>query len=59
MSSFKKRSYPSFAGNILNYYKFKQRWSDEVIPERLMEIQELNNLKDQIPQLGQTNLSEV
>ena len=42
-SSFKKRSYPSFAGNILNYYEFKQQSSDKVVQERLMEIHELKN----------------
>ena len=30
-----------------------------MVRERLMEIQELNNLKDKIPQLGKKKLSEV
>ena len=45
-SGFQKGKYRSFSGKILDYYKFKQCWLEEVSPERKPNIWELNALKD-------------
>ena len=49
---FQKRKYPTFSGDVLNYYEFKQRWKEEVSPEQKLEIFEVNALKDQLPALA-------
>ena len=33
-SGFEKRHYPSFNGDVLNYFKFKERWNLKVGPEK-------------------------
>ena len=32
-SGFEKQKVPSFSGDILSYYEFKERWEIEVKPE--------------------------
>ena len=32
-SGFRKLTYPTFNGYILNYLEFKKRWRNEVVPE--------------------------
>ena len=48
-----------FSGKILDYYKFKQHWLEEVSPKRKLEIWELNTLKDQVPSLGKNKLHKL
>ena len=55
-SGFQKRKYPPFSGKILDYYEFKQRWIEEVAPEKKPEVHELNALKEQLPDLGKNKL---
>ena len=52
----RKRRYPSFRGDVLNYFTFKERWNLEVGPEKQVESRELQSLKDNIPQAAKNKL---
>ena len=58
-SGFEKRKKPSFHGDVLNYYEFKNKWLQEVGPERKPEHIEISELKESLPQLAKNKLSEV
>ena len=58
-SGFQKRKYPTFAGDVLSYYEFKQHWKAEVSPEQKLEIFEVYAFKDQLPALAKNKLHKI
>ena len=58
-SGFKKLSYPSFNGDILNYLEFKKRWAAEVVPERKPPAIELVALREAIPVSSKAKIADI
>ena len=58
-SGFQKLKYPTFHGDILSYQEFKQRWEDEVTPERRPEPIELAALREALGATIQNKITEV
>ena len=58
-SGFKKLSYPSFNGDILNYLEFKKHWAAEVVPERKPPAIELVALRESIPVSAKAKIADV
>merc|ERR1712030_293438 len=58
-SGFKKLSYPSFNGDVLNYLEFKKRWKDEVVPERKPVVLELAALREAVPVIAKAKITDV
>ena len=58
-SGFQKRKYPSFDGNVLSYYEFKEHWKEEVSPEQKPEVFKVNALKDQVPLTAKNKLHKI
>merc|ERR1711873_108725 len=56
---FKKLSYPSFNGDILNYLEFKKHWAADVVPERKPPAIELVALRDSIPVFAKAKIANV
>ena len=58
-SGFKKLSYPSFNGDILNYLEFKKCWAAEVVPERKPPAIELVALREAIPVSAKAKIADI
>jgi len=55
-SGFEKGKYLSFKEDMLTYHVFKAKWRNEVQPERQVEVRELANLRDSIPQAAHNKI---
>merc|ERR1712055_523541 len=58
-TGFRKLSYPSFNGDVLNYLEFRKRWKEEVVPERKPVALELAALREAVPVIAKAKITDV
>ena len=58
-TGFTKRDPPKFNGSVLDFPLFKKNWAIEVNPSGMLELIELNHLKNLIPPSAKDRLYEI